>query len=388
MNKITSISMGLAASIVLAACAPNAPAATQPPQVVKETVVVKEQATVVVQATAKSVDAKGSVQLNGSGATFPQPLYEDWAFAYSQVDPSVVINYSGGGSGQGKKDILGGTVDYAGSDAALTDDEAKQKALVQFPTIAGAIVVIHNIQDVTQTIVLNNKSVGDIFAGKIEKWNDDAIKALNPDVKFPDQAINVVHRSDGSGTTSIFTTYLCAASDTWKSAVNPCKGSTVDWPADKAKRGQGGRGNQGVAAAVQKTPGAIGYVELAYAKNNSIPYAQMINAAGKKVDATIASTTVATQGAKFGPRNDADIVNSNDPAAWPIAGFTYMLLNKDYTDCKKADKLLSWLKWNLTDEAATARVGKLLYSPLGKDVQALSLNAMKTVTCNGAPVMK
>ncbi|HQV70096.1 MAG TPA: phosphate ABC transporter substrate-binding protein PstS [Thermoflexales bacterium] len=331
---------------------------------------------------------KGSIKLNGSGATFPQPLYEDWAFGYSQVDPVAAINYSGGGSGQGKKDILAGTVDYAGSDAALSDDEAKQKPLVQLPMVAGAVVVIYNLADVTDALFLDGKTIGDIYAGKIEKWNDAAIAALNPGLKLPDVTINVAHRSDGSGTTSIFTTYLCAASETWKTAVNPCKGTTVDWPADKLKRGQGGSGNQGVAAAVQKTAGAIGYVELAYAKNNKIPYAQMVNPAGKKIDATIASTTAATTGAKFSDRNAADIVNSASADAWPIAGFTYIILNKDYTDCAKATKLVSWLSWNLTDAAATDRASKLLYAPLGKDTQTLSLNALKTVTCNGQPVLK
>lgn len=331
---------------------------------------------------------KTSVKLNGSGATFPQPLYEDWAFGYSQVDKSAEINYSGGGSGQGKKDILAGTVDFAGSDAALSDDEAKQKPLVQLPSIAGAVVAIYNLADVTNTIYLDAKTLGDIYFGKIEKWNDAAIAAINPGIIFPDQAINVVHRSDGSGTTSIFTTYLCAASETWKATVNPCKGTTVDWPVDKLKRGQGGSGNQGVAAAVQKTAGAIGYVELAYAKNNKIPYAQMINAAGKKMDATIASTTAATAGAKFSDRNAADIVNSASADAWPIAGFTYIILNKDYTDCAKAGKLLNWLNWSLTDSAATDRVSKLLYAPLSKDTQTLSLNALKSVTCNGQPVLK
>ncbi len=361
INKSHAIASWLALSMFLAACA----APTAAPQ-----------------------EPKGSTALNGSGATFPQPLYEDWAFAYSQLDPSVLINYAGGGSGQGKTDITKGTVDYAGSDAALSDAEAATKPLVQLPSVAGAVVAIFNIPDVTTTVVLDGQVLGDIYSGKIEKWNDAAIVKLNPKLTFPDLPINVVHRADGSGTSSIFTTYLCAANANWKAAVNPCKGTTVDWPVDKLKRGQGGRGNQGVAAAVQKTSGAIGYVELAYAKNNGIDYAQMINSANKQVDATVASTTAATVGAAFSDRNSADIVNVASADAWPISGFTYLIVAKDFTDCKKAGKLLQFFNWVLTDSAAISRAGKLLYSPLGDDAKAKSLAALKTVTCNGQPVLK
>ena len=336
--------------------------------------------------TGKPVDAAGSISLNGSGSTFVQPLFEDLAFAYSQLDKSVVINYAGGGSGQGKTDIIKGTVDFAGSDSALTDAEAASKQLIQMPSVAGAVVAIYNIPDVTQTIVLDLQTLGDVYTGKIEKWSDPAIANLNPKIVFPDLAINVVHRADGSGTTSIFTTYLCSANSGWKAAVNPCKGTTVEWPVDKLKRGQGGRGNQGVAAAVQKTNGAIGYVELAYAKNNGISYAQMMNAANKLVDATVASTTAATVGAQFSERNASDIVNSSSPEAWPISGFTYLIFARDFTDCKKAGKLQEWANWSLTDPAAIARASKLLYSPLGVDSNARALAALKTLTCNGLPI--
>ena len=186
------------------------------------------------------MDAPGSVKLNASGATFPQPLYEDWAFAFNQLDPSVVINYAGGGSGQGIKDIKAGTVDFAGSDALLTDkDYADAPDLQMIPTVAGAVVLAYNVKGITTSITLDANTVAGIYLGKIEKWNDPAIAKLNPDVKFPDLPINVVHRSDGSGTTNIFTLYLSAVSEDWKKG--PGAGTAVDWPVDKLDAGRAAR---------------------------------------------------------------------------------------------------------------------------------------------------
>ncbi len=339
-------------------------------------------------ATQAPAASAGGIQLNGSGATFPQPLYEDWAFAYVQNNTGVSINYSGGGSGQGKKDIIAGTVDFAGSDSKLTDEEFGKKPLQHIPMVAGAIVLAYNIEGVTQQVVLDNPTIGDIFVGKIEKWNDPAIAKLNAGVAFPDAPINVVHRSDGSGTTNIFTLFLSAASENWKSAVNPSAGSTVDWPVDKLKRGQGGKGNQGVAAAIQKTKGAIGYVELSYAQNNKMAFAKQVNAAGKTVDASPASVTEAMKDAKLSDRLTADIVNSKQEAAWPIAGLTYVLLNKDYQDCAKAEHLLKFWNWALTDADAKTRAGKQLYATLPDAVSTAAIAAVKGITCQGKPVLK
>jgi len=379
-------------TLIVSACAPVA-ATTPEKVVVKETVVmagtpqVKEVVKeVVVTPTAAPKDAPGSIKLNASGATFPQPLYEDWAFAFNQRDPSVVINYAGGGSGQGIKDIKAGTVDFAGSDALLSDkDYADAPNLQMLPTVAGAVVLAYNIKGVTQTITLDANTVVAIYQGKIEKWNDPAIAKLNPDIKFPDLPINVVHRSDGSGTTNIFTLYLSAVSEEWKKS--PGAGTAVDWPVDKMGRGQGGKGNPGVAAAVQNTNGAIGYVELAYAKSNNILYAKMINAAGKTVEASIPSTMAAIKDAKFDDKLTAIIVNSQQPDAWPIAGFTYLIVNKDYKDCKKAEKLVSFVNWALSDPAAVERAGKLLYAPLPKEVTPRVLDTVNKITCNGKPVV-
>lgn len=402
MSVRRSLLVGLlVVALVLTACAPT-------PQVVRETVVVEKEVEkvvketvvvettkevvkevakeVVVTATPRPTDAPNSIEINASGATFPQPLYEDWAFAFNQRDPSVVINYAGGGSGQGIKDIKAGTVDFAGSDALLKDSDYQERPDLQMiPTVAGAVVIIYNIPGVTETITLDADTVVGIFSGKIEKWNDPALKKLNPDVKFPDLPINVVHRSDGSGTTNIFTLYLSAVSEEWKKNVGA--GTTVDWPVDKLGRGQGGKGNPGVAAAVQNTKGAIGYVELAYAISNKILYAKMINAAGKTVEANIPSTMAAIKDAKFDDRLTAIIVNSKEPDAWPIAGFTYLIVYKDYKDCKKAEKLVSFIRWALTDPGASARAAKLLYAPLPQEVLPGVLQAVDSITCNGKPIV-
>jgi phosphate transport system substrate-binding protein len=382
-------------ALIVSACAPAA-ATTPEKVVVKETVVVA--GTPVVKETTKEVvkevtstpapkDAAGSVKLNASGATFPQPLYEDWAFAFNQLDPSVVINYAGGGSGQGIKDIKAGTVDFAGSDALLSDkDYTEAPNLQMLPTVAGAVVLAYNVKGITTSITLDANTVVGIYQGKIANWNDPAIAKLNPDVKFPDLPINVVHRSDGSGTTNIFTLYLSAVSDDWKNG--PGAGTAVDWPVDKLNRGQGGKGNPGVAAAVQNTNGAIGYVELAYAKSNSILYAKMVNASGKTVEASIPSTVAAITDAQFSDKLTAIIVNSKQADAWPIAGFTYLIVNKDYKDCKKAQKLVSFINWALTNSAAADRAGKLLYAPLPKEVQPKVIDTANKITCNGQPLAK
>lgn len=331
-------------------------------------------------------NAAGEVIISGSGATFPQPLYEAWAFGRAKVDPTAKINYSGGGSGQGKKDIIAGTVDFAGTDSPLSDAEAAQKPMVQVPTVAGAVVIAFNLPGI-KTLTLDGVTLGQIYAGKIAKWNDPAIAALNKSVKLPSFPIVVIHRSDGSGTTSIFTTYLTLASPDWKSTVTPSAGSTVDWPADKLKRGLGGQGNQGVAAAVTKTRGALGYVELSFAVNNKIPYTRMINAAGKTVDATPEAVTAAMLDAKFDKRLRADIANSKQEAAWPISGFTYILFLKDYKDCDKAAKVLGFVTWGITSPDGTATATKQLYANLPVSIVPAVGQAMKTVTCkNGNSV--
>jgi phosphate transport system substrate-binding protein len=207
-------------------------------------------------------------------------------------------------------------------------------------------------------------------------------------VKLPNTTIVVVHRADGSGTTNIFTTYLAVASQDWRTSVKPSIGTTVDWPADKLKRGVGGRGNPGVAAAVKQTRGAIGYIELAYAVNNKIPYASMINAAGKTVAASLESTRAAMRTAWFDSRLTSIIVNSKEADAWPIAGFTYIIMNKDYKDCQKATKLIQWVVWGITSPEAKASAIRLLYGSLPVEIVPSVGQAIQSVTCNGSVIFK
>lgn len=333
----------------------------------------------------------GSVQINGAGATFPQPIYTEWIYAYQNVDPSVMLNYQGIGSGGGKKAIIDNTVDFAGSDSILADaDYQKGGDLQMYPLIAGAVVPIYNIQGITSIIVLSRDVLVGIYSAKITKWNDPAITALNPDLasKLPTANITAVHRSDGSGTTEIFTNALASFSADWKSSVGA--GQSVQWPVDKAGNGVGGKGNQGVAAAVQNTPNSIGYVELDYALANKIPFANLVNKAGKTVTANAASLTSAMNdfASTFTPKLTNVIVDGPSDTSWPISGYTYIILHtQNMQDCAKAQKLVSFLKWALTDPAAAKRASDLGYSVLPDAVRSQVLAKLGMVTCNGQPVM-
>src|SRR5258706_2569081 len=265
------------------------PAAT--PQTVVHTQIV--EVTPTTDASMPTDMPAGSVQLNGAGATFPAPVYTDWAYAYQYVDPAVVVNYQAIGSGGGKKAIVDGTVDFAGSDSLLKDEEyAAGKDLQMYPTLAGAVVVTYNVKwsqaiptpvagAKAPVLILDRATLVGIYNGVIKKWNDPAILATNPDLKdfLPGDGITVVHRSDGSGTTEIFTKALTSFSADWTAGGS----SAVEWPVDKAGNGVGGKGNAGVAASVINTPNSLGYVELAYAKSNNLPFASLINQAGKTI---------------------------------------------------------------------------------------------------------
>lgn len=348
------------------------------------------------QPTAAPALSAGSITLNGAGATFPDPIYTEWRFAYQYVDPSVTINYQAIGSGGGKKAIVDGTVDFAGSDSLLTTEyTATTKGQLQmFPTLAGAIVPIVNLApEVTTTIVLDGPTLVGIYSAKITNWNDPAIAALNAGVTFPDKPITAVHRSDGSGTTENFTKYLAAVSADWKSTVGT--GQSVQWPVDKSGNGIGGKGNAGVAAAVQTTPYSIGYVELNYAAANKIAFADMVNAAGKKVTANAASLQAAMT--EFGDSFDPVkltiplISNGKSDGAWPINAYTYQVVYMDWKSdatlgCSKATKYLNWVHWFLTDASAAKRASDLGYASLPDAVRSKVLTTLAKVTCDGKPV--
>ena len=339
----------------------------------------------------------GSVQINGAGATFPLPVYTEWTYAYSYVDPAVVINYQGIGSGGGKKAIVDGTVDFAGSDSLLKDEEyASGKDLQMYPMLAGAVVVIYNFQPAKEypqdfkvpALVLDRQTLVDIYDGKVNKWNDPAIVALNPELKdyLPDATITAVHRSDGSGTTEIFTKALSAFSPNWTAGG----AASVEWPVDKAGNGVGGKGNQGVAAAVINTPNSIGYVELSFAVSNKLTYASIVNKAGRTIVADADSVASAMTDFKdaFDDKLTATIVDGGGEGSYPITGYTYLILHTtSMTDCVKAQKLLEYIKWSLTDPSAVKRAADLGYSVLPDTIRDLVLGKLKDVTCNGQPVM-
>lgn len=342
------------------------------------------------QAPAPTALPAGSVQINGAGATFPLPVYTEWTYAYQYVDPSVTLNYQGIGSGGGKKAIIDNTVDFAGSDSLVTDEEyTNGKDLQMYPMVAGAVVPVYNIEGfpADKVLTLDRNTLVGIYNGKITQWNDPAIAALNPGITLPDKAITAVHRSDGSGTTEIFTRALSSFSDEWKNSVG--FGSSVEWPVDKAGTGIGGKGNQGVAAAVQNTPNSIGYVELSYAIANKIPYSQMINKAGNTVqaDAATLASAMSDFANSFSDKLTTTIVDGGSANSWPIAGYTYIILHTtSMTDCTKAQKLIQFLTWALTDAAAAKRAADLGYAVLPDAVRTQVLAKLGQVTCNGNPV--
>ncbi len=335
--------------------------------------------------------APGSIQINGAGSTFQQPAMSDWAYAYPLVDPSVAINYQGVGSGAGKKAIIGNTVDFAGSDSVLTSDETTQGGDLQtFPILAGAVVVIYNIPELDPkgpALILDGTTLAGIYNATITQWNDPAIAALNPQIasKLPAKPITVVHRSDGSGTTEIFTNALSSFSSSWTAG----HGTTVEWPADKAGNGIGGKGSQGVAAQVQNTPYAIGYVEYSFASSNNLSFAQMVNKAGKTVTASPDSVSSAMNdfATSFTPALTAVIVNGSGDGTWPITGYTYDIVHLNQTDCVKAQKMLEFFHWFLTDPNATKRATALGFVPLPDPVLTQVETALSKVTCNGQQVM-
>jgi phosphate transport system substrate-binding protein len=392
-----------AVALLLSACASPTPQVVVQTQIVPQvqtqivpqvqTQVVKETQVVVATAVAGPTSLPaGSVQINAAGATFPLPVYTAWTYAYQFVDPSVVINYQGIGSGGGKKGIIDNTIDFAGSDSVLSDQNYTDgKDLQMYPMLAGAVVPVYNIDGVTTTVTLDRATLVGIFAGDIKKWNDPAITALNPNLTFPDANITVVHRSDGSGTTEIFTNALAAfAPDKWVTKDGkPNAGQTIEWAVDKAGSGIGGKGNQGVAAAVLTTKNSIGYVELAYAISNGMAYPMLVNKAGKAVkpNADSLASAINDFASAFDAHLNAKIVDGPGDGSWPIAGYTYLILHTtSMKDCVKAQKIVDYVKWSLTDPAAGQGASKLGYAVLPGEVQKQVLAKLGEVTCNGQPL--
>lgn len=267
--------------------------------------------------------ASAQMLINGAGATFPYPIYSKWFDTYAKVDPSVRFNYQSIGSGGGQKQILSETVDFGASDGPMSDENLAKapRKLLHIPTVAGADVVSYNLSGVT-SLKLDGPTLADIFLGKITKWNDPRLVALNDGTNLPDQDIVVVHRSDGSGTTYIFVDYLSHVSPEWKTKVGTS--TSVNWPA-----GLGGKGNEGVAGQIKQVPGAIGYIELAYAKQNKLPFADMKNAAGNYITASLDSVTEALATATIPDDFRFSMVNPPGAKAYPIAGATWLLVYQE-----------------------------------------------------------
>src|SRR5882672_4522332 len=318
--------------------------------------------------------AADTTLINGAGATFPFPIYSKWFSDYNKAHPNVQINYQSIGSGGGIKQITERTVDFGASDAPLSDEQMQKAAGIQhIPTVMGAVVIVWNFPELKE-LRLSPETLAGIYLGKITKWNDEALKKENPSAKLPDLAITVVHRSDGSGTTNIFTDYLSKVSADWKSG--PGKGTSVNWPT-----GLGGKGNEGVTGVVKQTEGAIGYVELAYANQNKLPTAELKNHDGQWVKATLAATSAAAAKVEMPDDYRVSITNAEGKDACPIASFTYLLIYKDQQNAAKGDALLKFSWWAVHDGQKSASA--LDYAPLPQSVVHKVEKTLKSMTVNG-----
>jgi len=319
-------------------------------------------------------------ELTGAGATFPYPLYSKWFDVYNQKT-GIKINYQSVGSGAGIQQLTQKTVDFGASDAPMTDEQLKTAGaeVLHIPTVMGAVVVIYNLTGVDKGLKLTTEALSGIYLGTITRWNDPKIAADNPTVKLPNADVAVVHRSDGSGTTNIFTDYLSSVSADWKSKVG--KSTSVNWPV-----GLGAKGNEGVAGQVKQTPNSIGYVELAYAVQNKLPYAYMKNQAGQFVEPTLESTTAAAAGAAVSMPEDlrVSIVNAPGEKSYPIAGYTYLLVYRDQQNGAKGKALVDFLWWGVHDGEQYAT--DLLYASLPTEVVTKVEAKIKSITYQGKPL--
>jgi len=307
-------------------------------------------------------------KLNASGATFPAPIYQKWFGEFSAKNKGVQINYAPNGSGGGIKDLTDGVVDFAASDRPMTDKEiaaVKSKPL-HFPTVLGAVVITYDIPGIAGELKLTPDTAAGIFIGTIKKWNDPKLMADNPGAKLPNEEIQTVHRSDNSGTTFVFTDYLCKVSDAFKAKVGGGPAQKVSWPVEASA----GSGNPGVAGQIKQTPMSVGYVELTYAIQNKMPYATLKNAAGVWIKPTQESVTAAAAAASKSIPEDfrTSITNQNSKAAYPISTFTYLLIPTVWSDAAKKKTVITFLNWMLTDGQKGA--AGLDYAPLPADIVA------------------
>lgn len=319
-----------------------------------------------------------TILINGAGASFPYPLYSHWINEYGKLHGKVNINYQSMGSGAGIEQITKQIIDFGGTDAPMSDEKLSEAPgeILHIPTVIGAVAIIYNLSEVNQRIQFTPEILADIYMGKIKKWNDPELVDANPGLNLPDRNIVVVCRSDGSGTTNIFTDYLSTVSPAWKQQVG--KGTAVQWPT-----GMGAKGSEGLTRQVQTTAGSIGYVELSYALLNKLSYGMVRNSAGNFIEPTIASTTAAAAAtAPFMPPDlRVSIVNPLGEKAYPIAGYTYILVYREQSDPVKGQALANFLWWAIHEGEDMA--ASLRYAPLPPEVISKVEKKLQSMSCQG-----
>jgi phosphate transport system substrate-binding protein len=327
----------------------------------------------------------GAKQLSGAGSTFINPMMSVWADQYNKKT-GVQVAYQSIGSGGGIKQIQAGTVDFGATDAYMkdTDIAAAKGPIVQVPMVLAPVVVVYNLPGVKSGVQFNGETLGKIFAGQITKWNDPLLVAINKNISLPDLPIAVAHRSDASGTTDIFTDYLTKESPSWVTALGGAtqsRGKTVAWPV-----GIGGKGNEGVSAAVGQTQGAVGYAELGYAIQQNLTYGNVKNKAGHYIEPCVQTVTAATEGVLYPEDLRFDLTDQSATNAYPITGTTWLLVYQAQTDAAKAASLVNFVSWSLTTgQDLTLGIN---YAPLGTELQGKSIGQLKKLTLNGSPLVK
>ncbi|HET9710308.1 MAG TPA: phosphate ABC transporter substrate-binding protein PstS [Pyrinomonadaceae bacterium] len=323
----------------------------------------------------------GAVSLHGAGATFPNPLYQKWLSEHGKLHPNVRIDYQSIGSGGGIKQLKEQTVDFGASDTPMKDEDLKSAPgeIVHIPTVLGAVVMTYNLAEIKQPLRFSPEVIADVYLGKIKKWNDAKISADNPGVTLPATDITVVYRSDGSGTSAVFTDYLSKVSAEWKEKVGT--GTSPKWPI-----GLGAKGNEGVTGQVKNTPNTIGYTELAYAVQNKLPVSLVKNAAGNFVEPTIDSVSAAAAASAATIPDDlrVSITNAQGPQAYPISSFTYIIVYKDQKDAAKGKALVDFLWWGIHDGESFAK--DLQYAPLPAEIVKKAEAKINSITAGGSPL--
>ena len=330
-----------------------------------------------------SPGSAGEVRLQGAGATFPNPLYQKWFSEYNKTNPNSKFDYQSIGSGAGIKQILEQTVDFGGTDAPMKDEDLKaaRGEILHVPTVLGAVVLTYNLSGVQGELNLTPEAVAGIFLGDITKWNDPAIASVNPGLSLPANNVSIVHRTDGSGTTYVFTDYLSKVSPAWKEKVGA--GTSVTWPA-----GLGAKGNEGVTGQVKQTPNSIGYVELIYADQQKLPVVTLRNAAGQFVKPALDSITAAAASVSGQMPDDLRVSITNAPgaAAYPVSAFTYLLVYREQKDAAKGKPLVDFLWWAIHDGQRIAK--EMGYAPLPAEVVTKAEAKIRSITHQGKPLLE